>query len=159
MKQTWYLCAEPAEDFPHGSERELTLVFVNGADAHFGRLFGRPHKSVNDFLFIRIEMPAVVDLNELGIHVAGVAHVGVGSRVYHAMSLVCQDSHCFLEERIHDHGPNGKGPSEDEDGQAQQPRRPPARSKPYLEPPLPRQRSLQVLQTLTKQPTPYPRSL
>ena len=57
-------------------------------------------------------------------HVARVAYVGVGSRLDHAMSVVRLDAHRLLEERIHDHGPSDKGPSEDKDGKAQQPRCP-----------------------------------
>ncbi len=74
MEQAWRVCAEPAKDFPQGGERELTLTLVDNTDACFGRLFGGYHKSVDYFLLVRVEMPAVVDLNELGIHVAGVEH-------------------------------------------------------------------------------------
>lgn len=72
MKQAWRVCSEPTENFPQGSERELAFALVDDTDACFGRLFGGCHKPVDYFLFARIEMPAVVDLNELGIHVAGV---------------------------------------------------------------------------------------
>ena len=74
MEHAWRVCAEPAKDFPQGGERELAFALVDNTDACFGRLFGGCHKSVDYFLLVRIEMPAVVDLNELGIHVARVEH-------------------------------------------------------------------------------------
>jgi hypothetical protein len=37
MEQTWRVSSKPAEDFPHGGERELALALANGADACFGR--------------------------------------------------------------------------------------------------------------------------
>ena len=93
MEQTWRVCSKPAEDFPHGGERELALALVNGADACFGRLFGRPHESVNGFLLIRVEIPVVVDLNELGIHVTGAG--------FHDINIWkrCQQI-CFADSQI-----------------------------------------------------------
>lgn len=72
MEQAWCVCAEPAPDLPYWGERELALALVDGANAWLGRLLGRPHESIDDFLLVRIEMPALVDLNELGIHVSWV---------------------------------------------------------------------------------------
>ena len=74
MEQTWRVYTAPAENFPHRGERELALALVNGADAYFGRLFGRPHKSVNDFLLVRVEMPVIIDLRELSIPISRVEY-------------------------------------------------------------------------------------